>query len=428
MTSVSPDAVLDRAVHAYDEHLNPRLSNLLKFMGFGAVSHETEGMYLRDREGNEWLDFLGGLGTFTLGHRHPRVMAAVREQLERMPLTLPVFFNAQQAELAELLAEILPGRIRYSFFCSSGAEAVEGALKLARAATGRPEILSAELSYHGKTMGALSASGRELYRAPFEPLVPGFRQVPFGDVAALDAAIGEQTAAVILEPVQGEGGVRVPPAGYLTAVRRLCTERGALFIADEVQTGLGRTGRMFGVDHEGVEPDLICLAKALGGGVMPLGAFCGTPEVWEPFRDKPWIHTSTFGSPGGNPLACAAGTAAIHAIREENLPARAAELGAYMRARLEDLQSEFPEMLREVRGQGLLIGVEFFNEDVAGLTIAGMAQRRIVVAYYLSNPSVFRFEPPLIVERAQIDRAVEAFRDALRDTLDLIAGVSLEDE
>lgn len=426
---MSPDeleGLLDAVSEKYQRYLNPSLPNLLKFMGFGTISHSTDGMYLRDVEGNEWLDFLGGLGVFSLGHRHPAVVAAVREQLDRQPLTIPIFFNQLQADLAELLAEILPGRLQYSFFCSSGTEAVEGALKLARVCTGRTEVISAERSYHGKTLGSLSASGRELYKAPFEPLVPDFRQVPFGDLAAMDAAITDRTAAVILEPIQGEGGVVVPPADYLQGVRRLCTERGALLIADEVQTGFGRTGKMFAVEHYGVEPDMMCLAKALGGGVMPLGAFCGTPEVWEPFRERPWLHTSTFGSPGGNPLACAAGIAAIRAYREERLAERAAELGEYFLQQLRQLQAEFPNVIREVRGKGLLLGLEFFEEDVAGLTIAGVARRRLVVAYYLSNPCVFRFEPPLIVTKEQLDRAVTVFRESLQETLALIEGVTPE--
>lgn len=426
MTPDELDSLLEATAHRYQEHLNPNLPNLLKFMGFGTVSHSTDGMYLTDVEGNEWLDFLGGLGVFSLGHRHPKVVAAVRDQLDRMPLTIPIFFNRQQAELAELLAAILPGRLQYSFFCCSGTEAVEGALKLARLATGRSEIISTEGAYHGKTFGALSASGRDLYRTPCEPLLPGFRQVPFGSIEALEGVVNERTAAVILEPIQGEGGVVVPPDDYLPAVRRLCTERGALLIADEVQTGFGRTGRMFAVEHYGVEPDLICLAKALGGGVMPLGAFCGTPEVWEVFRSKPWIHTSTFGSPGGNPMACAAGIAAIRVLQEERLPERAAEMGEYFLARLHELRAEFPDAIREVRGKGLLLGLEFANEDVAGLTIAGVARRRIIVAYYLSNPRVFRFEPPLIVTRAQIDRAVAAFRESLEETLQLVEGVEAE--
>lgn len=426
MTPEEAEAAVDETAERYQQYLNPTLPNLLKFMGFGTLGVSTDGMTLTDLEGREWLDFLGGLGVFSLGHRHPAVVAAVREQLERMPLTIPIFFNRKQAELAEALAQILPGRLQYSFFCSSGTEAVEGALKLARVYTGRTEIVSAEKSYHGKTLGALSASGRELYKQPFEPLVPDFRQVPFGDIEALDRAVTDRTAAVILEPIQGEGGVVVPPDDYLPAVRRLCTERGALLIADEVQTGFGRTGKMFAVEHYGVEPDLMTLAKALGGGVMPLGAFCGTPEVWEPFRARPWLHTSTFGSPGGNPMACAAGLAAIRVFQEENLPQRAAELGDYFLAQLRQLQEEFPSAIREVRGKGLLLGLEFFNEDIAGLTIAAVARRRVVVAYYLSNPCVFRFEPPLIVTRGQIDHAVSVFRESIRETLALVEDVEPE--
>ncbi len=426
MTPEEIEALVEKTAQQYSEHLNPNLPNLLKFMGFGTVSQSTDGMYLTDVEGHHWLDFLGGLGVFSLGHRHPKVVAAVQDQLQRMPLTIPIFFNQLQAELAVRLAEILPGRIEYSFFCSSGTEAVEGALKLARVSTGRTEIISAEAAYHGKTMGSLSASGRDLYKTPFEPLVPECRQVPFGDIAALDAAVTDQTAAVILEPVQGEGGVNVPPPDYLPAVRRICTERGALLIADEVQTGFGRTGKMFAVEHWGVEPDMVCLAKALGGGVMPLGAFCGTAEVWEPFRKKPWIHTSTFGSPGGNPMACAAGLATLDVLREERLDLRAAEMGAYFLEQLQALKAEFPSVIKEVRGMGLLLGLEFFNEDVAGLTIAGVARRRVVVAYYLSNPRVFRFEPPLIVNREQIDFAIQVFRESLAETLVLVEGLEEE--
>jgi len=423
MTPEELEAQIEVTAEQYRRYLNPTLPNLLKFMGFGTVSHSADGMTLTDVEGNEWLDFLGGLGVFSLGHRHPKVVAAVRDQLERLPLTIPIFFNRQQAELAELLASVLPGRLQYSFFCSSGTEAVEGALKLARVHTGRTQVISAERAYHGKTLGALSASGRDLYKTPFEPLMPDFKQVPFGDLAALEAAVTGRTAAVLLEPIQGEGGVVVPPDDYLPGVRRLCTERGALLIADEVQTGFGRTGKMFAVEHYGVEPDLMCLAKALGGGVMPLGAFCGTPEVWEPFRTRPWLHTSTFGSPGGNPMACVAGIAAIRAMQDENLPARAAALGTYFLGRLHELRSEFPGAIREVRGKGLLLGLEFEDEDVAGLTIAAVARRRVIVAYYLSNPRVFRFEPPLIVTHAQIDRAVEVFRESLQETLSLLEGV-----
>jgi putrescine aminotransferase len=396
------EAYVEETAELYRRYLNPTMPNLIKFMGYGAVARSARGMTIIDSEGSEWLDFLGGLGVFSLGHSHPRVVAAVREQLERLPLTVPVLYNRAQAELAERLAALTPGAIQYTFFCSSGTEAVEGALKLARARTGRQGVVSAERAFHGKTLGSLSASGRELYKKPFEPLVPGFRQVPFGDARALEAVVTEETAAVILEPIQGEGGVILPPDDYLPRVREICTARGALLIADEVQTGLGRTGTMFAVEQYRVEPDIICLAKALGGGVMALGAFCGTPSVWEPFRPSPWLHTSTFGSPGGNPMACAAGLAALAVVEEERLADRAAELGAYFLTQLQAVQAEF----------------------LAGLVIAGMARRRIIVAYYLSNPRVFRFEPPLIVEREQIDRAIAAFRESVAEALALLEGVT----
>lgn len=417
------ERLVEETAEIYRRHLNPSLPNLLKFMGFGTIPVKAEGMYLTDVEGNEWLDFLGGLGVFNLGHRHPRVVQAVREQLEVLPLQIPIFFNHLQAQLAEELAAVLPGRIQFSFFCSSGTEAVEGAVKLARAATARTEIISTERAFHGKTFGALSVSGRDKYKQPFAPLVPDCRQVPFGDLPALEAVLSERTAAVILEPIQGEGGVFVPPDGYLQGVRELCTRHGALLIADEVQTGFGRTGTMFAVEQAGVEPDMICLAKALGGGVMPLGAFCGTPEAWAPFDSSPWIHTSTFGSPGGNPMACAAALAALAVLKEERLPERAAELGEYFLGQLRGLQGEFPSLIAEVRGRGLLAGMEFYDEDVAGLVISGMGRRHVIVGYTLSNPKVFRFEPPLIVTREQIDQAVAAFRESVVETVELLEGV-----
>lgn len=417
---------LDEIAEQYRRYLNPALPNLLKFMGYGAAACTSQGMYVTDSSGQMWLDFLGGLGVFSLGHRHPRVIQAVQEQLGRLPLQPQVLFNPLQARLAERLAGLLPGRLQYSFFCSSGTEAVEGALKLARACTGRVEVISAERSFHGKTMGALSASGRELYKTPFEPLMPEFRQVPFGDIQALEAALSPATAAVMLEPIQGEGGVIVPADDYLPAVREACTRHGALMIADEVQTGFGRTGRYFAVEHYGVEPDIICLAKAIGGGVMPLGAFCGTPEVFEAFRERPWLHTSTFGSPGGNPLACAAGLATLDVLEEERLAERAAAMGDYFLQQLRLIQNEFPAAVRSVRGKGLLLGVEFAHEDIAGLTIAAFARRHVLVAYYLSNPAVFRFEPPLIVEREQIDTACRHLRDSIAETLELLEGVEFD--
>ena len=250
-------------------------------------------------KGVEYLDFLGGYGVFSLGHSHPAVIKAVQEQLGKMALSSRVLFNQPQADLAEKLASITPGRLQFTFFCNSGTEAVEGALKLARLATGKTGIIGTLGGFHGKTYGGLSASGREVYRAPFAPLLPEFCHVAFDDVDAVACAINDDTAAVIVEPVQGENGVIVPHDDYLPALRQLCSERGILLILDEVQTGFGRTGKLFAADHYQVEPDIMTMAKALGGGIIPIGAFTATPEVWKAFEPNPLLHSSTF---GGNQL------------------------------------------------------------------------------------------------------------------------------
>jgi putrescine aminotransferase len=246
-------------------------------------------------------------------------------------------------------------------------------------------------------------------------LVPGFVHVPFGDADAAAREMDEDTAGIIVEPIQGEGGIFLPPDDYLPKLRQLCNERAALLIVDEVQTGLGRTGSMFAVQHWGVQPDIITLAKALGGGVVPSGAFSATPQIWEKaFGDNPLIHTSTF---GGNPLACAAGIATLQVLQEENLPARAAERGEQLLNGLSALQQQYPDVVTQVRGKGLMVGVEFGNEDVAKLVIGGMTRRGVIAAYTLNNPRVIRFEPPLIVSAEQIDTAVSVFAESVDESV-----------
>ncbi len=420
---------LAAVVEAYQAHLNPGLARLIDFMGFGVIEERSSGCHVYDHEGNAYLDFLGGFGVYALGHNPPEVTAAVRSQLDRMPMSCRLMLSEQQAQLAALLAEITPGDLAYSFFCNSGAEAVEGALKLVRLyfhtrGEQRPKIVATEGAFHGKTLGALSASGREKYRTPFQPLLPGFEHVPFGDVDALAAAVDATTAAVLLEPIQGEAGVIVPPDGYLAAARAICDQHGAKLIADEVQTGFGRTGDLFACEHDNIAPDVMTLAKALGGGVMPLGAFIGTPELWEPMQPNPLLHSSTW---GGNPLACAAGLAAITAIRARRLPEAARERGAQLLGGLQQLAASYPEMIKEVRGRGLLVGLELFDEDVAGLVIAMLAKRRIIVAYTLNNPTVIRLEPPLIVGAEHIDELLGALDEALAETTELVVDLDEED-
>ncbi|MBI3974931.1 MAG: aspartate aminotransferase family protein [Armatimonadetes bacterium] len=409
--------IIEETYRKYTAFVNPGLAKVFRLTG-ETVEWEASGVVVRDVNGKEYLDFSGGPAVFVLGHRHPRVTAAVIEQIQRMPMSVRALPRPPEADLAELLAEVTPGDLRYSFFCNSGAEANEGAIKVARLATGRPGIIGTEGAFHGKTFGALSASGREKYRKPFEPLVPGFRHIPYGEAEALEAAIDGETAAFIVEPIQGESGVRIPPPDYLPRVREICDRRGILLIADEVQTGLGRTGRMFACDHAGITPDIMTLAKGLGGGVMPIGAFVARPHLWEKMAAEPFLHSSTF---GGNQAACAAGVATIRTLVEEALPQRAAEMGAQLLDALRGMAQRHSGLIREVRGRGLLIGMEFSDPDIALMAAAWSITEGVFVYFSLNNPEVLRLAPPLIITPEQIATGVGRIDRALSEVTRLLA-------
>jgi putrescine aminotransferase len=401
-------SILDQVYEDYRDFINPPLARVMKLSG-SPVEISAQGTTIVDHTGKQYLDFAGGYGVFTLGHRHPRVVAAVHEQLERMALSGRTMFNPLAGRLARRLAEITPGDLRISFFSNSGAEAVEGALKLARAATKRTKIVATTEAFHGKTLGALTVSGHERYRAPFEPLLPDVVHVPYGDAGALEAAL-DGAAAFIVEPVQGEGGVIVPPEGYLAQARALCDRFGALLIADEVQTGLGRCGALFACDLERVVPDVMALAKGLSGGVMPIAATIARPSCWNAaYAKEPLLHTSTF---GGGELACAAALAALDVLQEEDLAfnarARGEELVAGARATME----RYPAVIAEVRGRGLLVGVELRSEGYAGAIVPEMLKRGVTTAWTLNRQRVIRLEPPLIVTPEQVQRALAVLDEA----------------
>ncbi|RJQ52007.1 MAG: aspartate aminotransferase family protein [Actinobacteria bacterium] len=407
-------------VREWHEHVNPALKRLLGLVGFDRIWVKAEGTRVWDADGNEVLDFYGGYGSLNVGHNHPRVVEAVNKVAEK-PNMLGATVSPFTGALGVNLARLAPGDLSNSFFCNSGAEAVEGALKLACAATGcNRAIVSTENAFHGKTCGALSVSGKDSYKESF-PLVEEIDFVAYGDAPALEARLASAPAAAfIVEPIQGEAGVIVPPEGYLTDVRELCSKHGVLLILDEIQTGIGRTGKMFACEHEGVVPDVMTLAKSFGGGIAPIGAFTTTRKIWDRAfggLNKAAIHTSTF---GGNTRAAAAAIAALNVTVDERLPERAAETGAYVLDRLAELQAEH-KMIKEVRGRGLMIGVEFYSpkapkfveslsqQYLASLVAAQMlAEHRILTAYTFNNPNVIRFAPPLAVTKEECDRAVEA--------------------
>ena len=409
----------EETLEKYRKYVSPSMAGLLKFAGLAMPEDRAKGVYIWDAEGKKYLDCVGGYGAFSLGHLNPKVVDAVKQQLEKEALKSHYFMSTELADLCELLASVLPGNLQYSFICNSGTEAVEGALKAARIHTGRPEFIGTENGFHGKSFGALSVSGREVYKEPFKPLLPESKIVPFGDADALENAISDRTAAVIVEVIQGEGGVNMAPDGYFARVRELCDSHGALLIFDEVRTGFGRTGAMFATEHTGVVPDIITMAKALGGGVMPVGAFSSTLEVWTSLFDKnPYLHSTTF---GGNPLACAAAIAAIRTTIDEGLVERSRVLGDVMLSRLREMASRHPEMIKEVRGKGLLAGIQFEIDDVAALIITGCSHRGLLVAYSLNNPKVIRIEPPLIISEEELDTAISAIEEAVKETAALIA-------
>jgi len=407
----APDgrALYDETYENYKSFVNPPLARIMKLSG-SPVEVRALGSTIWDQNGKAYLDFAGGYGVFTLGHSHPRVIAAVREQLERMSLSGKTMFAPLLGRLARELAALAPGDLSISFFANSGTEAVEGALKLARAATRRAKIVATTNAYHGKTIGALSASGRQAYRAPFEPLLADIVHVPYGDASVLDDALN-CAAAFIVEPVQGEGGVVVSPLGYLQAARAACDASGALLIVDEVQTGLGRCGLLFACERDRVVPDIMVLAKGLSGGIMPIGAFIARPNVWHAaYAKAPLVHTSTF---GGNPLACAAALAALAVLREEHLVENARLRGDQLLAGVRAVASDYPSVVREARGLGLLVGMELRSEGYAGTIVPEMLKAGVTTAWTLNAQRVIRLEPPLIVTAAEIERGLAALRSAV---------------
>ncbi|MBS1252579.1 MAG: [LysW]-aminoadipate semialdehyde transaminase [Anaerolineales bacterium] len=358
-----------------------------------------EGALVWDAEGREYIDCVAGHGVANLGHCHPAVAKAIAKQAQTLITCPEVFHNDRRGELLSQLTAHLPDGLTRIFLCNSGAEAVEGAIKFARLSTGRPGIVATMRGFHGRTLGALSATWKRKYREPFEPLVPGFSHVPFDNLERMAQAVGEDTAAVLVEIVQGEGGVRPGSPEYFQGLRELCDERGAHLIVDEVQTGFGRTGCWFAVEHAGIVPDLMCLGKAIAGGV-PMGAVAIGPAVSEL---PTGVHGSTF---GGNPLACSASIAALEAFEREGLTQRSAEMGAYTQERLRAIQSP---LIREVRGLGLMIGVEFKTRVTP--VLRDLMERGVLALP--AGTTVLRLLPPLVISRDQIDTVVAAIAATL---------------
>jgi len=367
-----------------------------------------KGTRVWDMEGEEYLDFVSGLAVCNLGHCHPKVVKAIQNQAEKLIHVSNFYYIEPQIQLASLLCKhSFADKV---FFCNSGAEANEGAMKLARKyakenmGKDRYEIITMERSFHGRTLATLTATGQEKFHKGYEPLMPGFKYVPFNDIGAVKKGINSKTCAVMLEPIQGEGGVNCPSEGYLKALREICDEKGLLLIFDEVQVGMGRTGKLFAYEHDGIEPDILTLAKSLAGGV-PIGALLIKKGIAESFN--PGDHASTF---GGNPLATAAGVAAFTALLDEGMLENCRKMGDYFLSQLEEVKKKFP-FVKEVRGKGLILGMELDMEG--GSIVTEMMQRGILINCTMGN--VLRFLPPLIVTKEEVDRVVKALEEVFEN-------------
>ena len=387
--------------------------------GDWAVTEWTgKGAIFKDILGREYIDCLGGYGMMDLGWGHPEVIAAVRAQLGRTPMPSQELIDPLRGVLAHLMAQITPGDLKYSFFAASGTEAIEGAIKLAKMYTHKNGFIVAVKAFHGKTMGSLSMMGKSDYRQPPGILYGGpIYHVPYGDAEAVEKQldicqkVGVDIAAVLFEPIQGEAGGIVPPEDFWPRIREATRQYGVLLIADEVQTGLGRTGKLWGVEHWDVVPDILAAAKSLGGGVMPVSAFCSTEEIWQCMMSpNPFIHTTTT---GGGALACSAAIAAINVTLRERLWEQAAAKGAYLIPKLAALAVQYPEIIRQVTGRGLLIGIHFQTPEIGYKVAAGLFRRGVLVAGTLISATTIRIEPPLIITYEQIDAVLDRLADTL---------------
>jgi putrescine aminotransferase len=422
MATDEKEAFIAETVDSYEKYVNRGFLTYRKSVTqagqFAALEWSGQGSILTDLLGRQYIDCLGGYGIFSAGINHPKIVKAVQDQMGRMALNSQELLEPWRAGLARLLAAVTPGELGCCFFINNGTDAIEGAIKLARLYTRRNTFISTLGGFHGKSMGSLSLMGKASFREPFERGLQDVRFVPYGDADALDQqmcileAVGQLPAAVVLEPVQGEAGGVAPPPGYLQRVREICTRHGSLFIADEIQTGMGRTGTLWGVDHEGVTPDIMCMGKSLGGGVMPLAAFVATPTIWEVMIPNPIIHSTTF---GGNPIACAAGIAAITVTLEEDLPGQARVKGEYLLRELGTLQRKYPHILTGTQGRGLLIGMTFPTDEIGYQCAAGLFKRGVLVAGTYSKARTIRIEPPLGIEQALLGEMLTRLEETFKE-------------
>ncbi|MCZ8491260.1 putrescine aminotransferase [Lactococcus lactis] len=414
--------ITDDTLEGFDNYVSPGWLKYRKSVSTDAAVLEwhDEGSIDYGLNDEEFIDFLGGFGIYTFGHRNQEILETVEAQLKHQALHSQELLDPLRSYLAKAVAEITPGDLQYSFFTNGGAEAVEMALKLARIATGGRWYISTVGTFHGKSMGAISVGGKGSYREPYLPMIQQVQHVEYGNAEDMRKAIanlqevGEKVAGIILEPVQGEAGIKLPPEGYLQEVRKIADEFGVALIFDEIQTGMGRTGKIWASEWSGVTPDIMTFGKSFGGGIMPITGIVFTKKMWvQQLIENPWL----LGSPtfGGNPLACSAALAAIRYMIKYDIPQQAFEKGEYLIPKLKEYAKKYPQLIQEVRGIGLMIGIEFNTTDIGYAVSKGLFSRGVMTAGTLVNAKTVRMEPPAIVTYEQIDTVLKRFGETLEE-------------
>jgi putrescine aminotransferase len=418
MTEEEKQFFINETRHNFDNHINPGFLEYRKSAGADDMAMEwmSNGDTFTDLNGNTYIDCLGGFGAFNCGHRHPKVVETVTNQLAKQPLSSAELIDANRSLLARILADVTPGDLQYTFFTSSGTEAIECGLKMATLATGRHYFVAFKNDFHGKTAGALSLTSKAHFRGPFLPLLQGARFAPYGDIEYLKKMIdvmeftGELPAAIVYEPIQGEGGVIIPPDDFIPGIREICTKYDIMMIADEVQVGMARTGYLFATDYNDVAPDILCLGKSMSGSVVPLSACVCTERAFKGMFPDPLLHSTTT---GGNPLATAAGIAAFNVILSEDLCGKAKKSGAIFMEGLAKLQKKYPELLTTYRGRGLMIAMEFCDGDLGYEVVYEAFNRKVLLSGSLINAKTIRIEPPLIITEEHIKKALEVLDESM---------------
>ena len=407
-----PAKIKTEALSDFAKFISPMKVRIMKAAGLDIIEDKREGVNVWDITGEKYIDCQTGSGIMNAGRRNPDIIEALKKALDTYDIGVFLLFSKPKADLAKKLAEITPGNLKCTIFGVGGGEAIDAAIKLARGYTMKKEIIYADKAYHGHTGFALSAIGRDAYKEPFKPLIPGFKKVPFGDIDAIKKAITDDTAAIIFEPIQGEGGINIPPDEYLPAVRKICDDREILLILDEIQTGFGRTGKMFASEHWGVVPDIMTVAKSLGGGIYPISATIFKEEIQDFFIPHPFIHLSTF---GGSDLGCIVGLAVIDYIQKHNLADHAEKMGKRFRAGFDALLKEYPTLLLEVRQKGLMMGLQYTNESIGPRMTKKLADRGVIAVYTGNDPSICRLMPPLVITPEEVDTVLNAISDSMKE-------------